>query len=593
MKEVTDRVVQYPRRFKLTKVVGTEDEYELTPVPGTVQEAGTPINKELFDSIKTDIENEKTAREAKDTEHDKAITSNAKLISAEAQTRAQADEALSRAISTEAETRDQAIEAVDTKADNHILDKNNPHIVTKSQIGLSAVDNVRQYSAENEPPYPVTSVDGKNGAVTTEAVKYTAQTLKDEQKQQAQRNILLRSSATLTSAGWYKICNSPNGVHLRINLANVYTGANPSVIQIDVYKGHTDNNSKLEVKAEGCALGYFTKLRIFNNNDIEVYCSASTSSTMAICMIEFTARDSNDVTIYNFEPSTNTGSALKEIDIKNGINTTGKIYENGGRVLSVNSSDLSDEEAGAIKNNIGINTSVMNTQRVYANYALSGNSTSWKKIASFNVGDFNIHVKIYGGLSNTKLVREINFSGVNGNIDSADSWEFYSTDLQIYYVYRDKAGNYAWIDVYAQFGGYWKYYIEVEATGCGLAEKGNTSEISSLPSGSIKIPVKRIISIDPTKLNPWADDSDWSFGTNPKLTQAGLYLIAADYTSGSSQPTKYYPNWLSFDGEIGATTISTGYNSINVFASQNGIIFFDDVNLSIPNISTVYYIKVS
>lgn len=36
----------------------------------------------------------------------------------------------------------------------------------KSDIGLSNVDNVKQYSASNPPPYPVTSVSGKTGAVT-------------------------------------------------------------------------------------------------------------------------------------------------------------------------------------------------------------------------------------------------------------------------------------------------------------------------------------------------------------------------------------------------------------------------------------------
>lgn len=176
-----------------------------------------------------------------------------------------------------------------------------------------------------------------------------AQSLTDAQKQQAQRNILLRSSATLKNAGWYKIANSPNGVHLRINLANAYSGAQPSVVQIDVYKGHTDNNSKLEIKAEGCAIGYFTKLRIFNNNDIEVYCSASTNTTTATCMIELTARDSNDVTIYSFEPSTNTGSALKEIDIKNGINTTGNIYQNGEPVLIGDQSAIFESDGVTVK----------------------------------------------------------------------------------------------------------------------------------------------------------------------------------------------------------------------------------------------------
>ena len=36
----------------------------------------------------------------------------------------------------------------------------------KADIGLSNVDNVKQYSATNPPPYPVTSVNGKTGAVS-------------------------------------------------------------------------------------------------------------------------------------------------------------------------------------------------------------------------------------------------------------------------------------------------------------------------------------------------------------------------------------------------------------------------------------------
>ena len=37
---------------------------------------------------------------------------------------------------------------------------------SKSEVGLGNVDNVKQYSANNPPPYPVTSVNGKTGAVT-------------------------------------------------------------------------------------------------------------------------------------------------------------------------------------------------------------------------------------------------------------------------------------------------------------------------------------------------------------------------------------------------------------------------------------------
>ena len=40
---------------------------------------------------------------------------------------------------------------------------------TKSEVGLGNVDNVKQYSATNPPPYPVTSVNNKTGAVTLNA----------------------------------------------------------------------------------------------------------------------------------------------------------------------------------------------------------------------------------------------------------------------------------------------------------------------------------------------------------------------------------------------------------------------------------------
>lgn len=40
----------------------------------------------------------------------------------------------------------------------------------KSDIGLSNVDNVKQYSATNPPPYPVTSVNGKTGTITVHEV---------------------------------------------------------------------------------------------------------------------------------------------------------------------------------------------------------------------------------------------------------------------------------------------------------------------------------------------------------------------------------------------------------------------------------------
>ena len=42
--------------------------------------------------------------------------------------------------------------------------------LVKADVGLSQVDNVKQYSAKNPPPYPVTSVNGKTGDVTVREV---------------------------------------------------------------------------------------------------------------------------------------------------------------------------------------------------------------------------------------------------------------------------------------------------------------------------------------------------------------------------------------------------------------------------------------
>lgn len=46
---------------------------------------------------------------------------------------------------------------------------------TKSEVGLGNVDNVKQYSASNPPPYPVTSVNGQTGAVTVSVPTQTSQ----------------------------------------------------------------------------------------------------------------------------------------------------------------------------------------------------------------------------------------------------------------------------------------------------------------------------------------------------------------------------------------------------------------------------------
>lgn len=55
--------------------------------------------------------------------------------------------------------------AVGTFTANASVNKSINITMAKGDVGLSNVDNVKQYSADNPPPYPVTSVNGETGAV--------------------------------------------------------------------------------------------------------------------------------------------------------------------------------------------------------------------------------------------------------------------------------------------------------------------------------------------------------------------------------------------------------------------------------------------
>lgn len=55
---------------------------------------------------------------------------------------------------------------VPTPAVDSVNGKVGTVVLNNSDVGLGNVDNVQQYSASNPPPYPVTSVNGQQGAVT-------------------------------------------------------------------------------------------------------------------------------------------------------------------------------------------------------------------------------------------------------------------------------------------------------------------------------------------------------------------------------------------------------------------------------------------
>ena len=54
-RDIKDRVVQYPKRYKFVAVSGQTDTYDLVPVAGTITEAGTAINKAYLQPIEDNL----------------------------------------------------------------------------------------------------------------------------------------------------------------------------------------------------------------------------------------------------------------------------------------------------------------------------------------------------------------------------------------------------------------------------------------------------------------------------------------------------------------------------------------------------------
>lgn len=103
--------------------------------------------------------------------------------------------------------------------------------LAKADVGLDNVANVLQYSAENEPPYPVTSVDGETGAVVLNDVKYTAQTLTEEQKTQARTNI---------GAGTSSFSGSYNDLTNKPTVDTAMSADSTNAVQNKVIKAYVD-----------------------------------------------------------------------------------------------------------------------------------------------------------------------------------------------------------------------------------------------------------------------------------------------------------------------------------------------------------------
>ena len=205
---------------------------------------------------------------------------------------------------------------------SHILNVENPHNVTKTQVGLGNLDNVRQYSASNPQP----NVSGSSGSCIGNSATATQAT------QDSDGNIIKDTYATKTSlatvatSGDYNdLINKPNSLNVIDNLTS--TSATSS---LSANQGRVLNETK-----EG--------LMIKEQTDTQITISDSFDGTMLLTnaqcnLLENTATSitKNGVTITVNADKSITVSGTPTADTYFNINSTGWLLTKGTYLFNGN-----------------------------------------------------------------------------------------------------------------------------------------------------------------------------------------------------------------------------------------------------------------
>ena len=172
--------------------------------------------------------------------------------------------------------------------EQHILNHSNPHVVTKAQVGLDKVDNEKQYSVSNPPPYPVSSVNSKTRQVVLTAKDVGA--LPDTTKIPTKTSELDNDSGFLTKNDANYPVTKVNNKTGEVVLSAVDVGALPNTTKIPSKTSELDNDS-----------GFITQEAIpnipvqsVNNKTGAVQLSASDVGAVDSSKITTTLTDSNE-----------------------------------------------------------------------------------------------------------------------------------------------------------------------------------------------------------------------------------------------------------------------------------------------------------
>lgn len=236
-----------------------------------------------------------------------------------------------------------------------------------------------------------------------------AQSLTDEQKQQAQENLALQGNATLTTPAWYKIARISFGYVAKIIRVKIVTdwGSDRPFSAEAIIAMAANNYSETIITTVG-NFGHpltdqsniFSKIRL-NGTNIEVYYNTSNSHTCKFEIQKY-ARDNADITIYDFETTSQSevsGSCFV-CDFVNGINTSGGVYQKGLPVLIGDQSAIFESDGTTVKE-----ASKLATPRALpVNLALpSGNANKFDGSKDASLGVTGILPVANGGTGQSNL----------------------------------------------------------------------------------------------------------------------------------------------------------------------------------------------
>lgn len=176
-----------------------------------------------------------------------------------------------------------------------------------------------------------------------------AQSLTTAEKQQAQNNIAITVTKSATSsgqAGWWRVAQISQMSVYDIKLTQTYNTNSPAQMNVVASVGYMNNTNAVLSLVSGFSASRYTpsKIRVCGNTTacyLDIYTS-DTTWNKTVVEIKGASGSSISQTEFSFIGTSDTvaGYNVVILDLVSGVNTSGKLYQNGASVFATDPSAL-------------------------------------------------------------------------------------------------------------------------------------------------------------------------------------------------------------------------------------------------------------